>query len=426
MIKDIAGGKLSADLEDIYPEKIKNVVLEVSYSNIKRLIGKNIPPDIIKKILGLIDIKINSETGKKLFLEIPAYKVDVLKEADVIEEILRIYGYNNVEIGNHVNSTLTYVAKPDKEKVVNIISDTLSANGFAEIMSNSLTPSSWFENSDDFENEHLVRLANPLSSDLNVMRQSLLFGGLSSIAWNINRQNLDLKLYEFGNCYFCDNNNHTVKRVENYSEKTDLDLFITGNRGRQSWNFPATPTDFYFIKSFVELVLKRLGIQPNKLAIAESRKKYFAESLSYSSNNQIIAEAGRISKSCAGKFEIEQEVYYGHIEWDNLLCLIKDHSIEYEELPKYPTVRRDLALLLDRDVKFSQIKALAIRTERNILKDVGLFDVYESDSLGKNKKSYAVSFLLQDEIRTLTDKNIEKVINSFIRVFEKELGARIR
>jgi phenylalanyl-tRNA synthetase beta chain len=293
-------------------------------------------------------------------------------------------------------------------------------------MCNSLTPAAWFENNVDFENDQLVRLANPLSTDLNVMRQSLLFGGLSSIAWNINRQNSDLKLYEFGNCYFCRSNDPESRKVDDYSEKTDLDLFITGNRGRQNWNFPASPSDFYFIKSFVEMVLQRSGIAPELLGMAESSKKYFAESLSYSFNNQTIAETGRISKNVTGKFGIEQDVYYGHIEWDLLLKLVRNHSIRYTELPKYPFVRRDLALLLDRGVKFSQIRALAFRAERNLLKDVGLFDVYESDSIGKNKKSYAVSFILQDELRTLTEKSIEKVMSSLIRIFEKEVGAQIR
>ena len=426
MIRDIAGGVLSADIKDVYPEKIKNAVIEVRFRNINRLIGKEIAPGIIKKILGLIEIKIVSESADKLILEIPAYKVDVHKEADVIEEILRIYGYNNIEVDSHVNSTLNYLEKPEKEKIVNTISDALSANGFAEIMCNSLTPAAWFENSPDFDNEQLVRLANPLSSDLNVMRQSLLFGGLSSIAWNINRQNHDLKLYEFGNCYFCRIKDPESVTVDNYFEKTDLDLFISGNTGRQNWNFPATPSDFYFIKSFVELVQQRLGIKPEMVEIGESRKSYFAESLSYSLNNHIIAEAGRISKSCTGNFGIDQDVYYGHIEWDLLLRSIKNHSIKYVELPKYPSVRRDIALLLDKEVKFSQIRALAFRTERNILKDVGLFDVYESDSIGKNKKSYAVSFILQDELRTLTDKNIETVMNSLIEIFKKELGAQIR
>jgi phenylalanyl-tRNA synthetase beta chain len=426
LIRDIAGGKLKADLKDVYPEQIKNAIIEVSYKNINRLIGKVIDPQVVKKILGLLDIHIISESSGSLSLDIPAYRVDVRREADVIEEILRIYGYNNIGVDSHVNSTLTYIDKPDKEKVVNIISNALSANGFAEIMSNSLTPSAWYSGNDDFDNSHLVTLANPLSSDLNVMRQTLLFGGLSSVAWNINRQNLDLRLYEFGNCYFFRKDKQTGRNVENYFEKNDLDLFITGSKSKPNWNSKADPTDFFHMKSYVEMILNRLGIKSETLQVSESNKKYFAESLSYSHNNQLIAEAGRISKSYTGKFEIDQEVYYGHIEWDSVMKLIKRHTVQYRELPKYPQVRRDLALLLDRGVKFSQIRNLAFKTERNILKEINLFDVYESDSLGINKKSYAVSFTLQDELKTLTDKSIEKTMDNFIRVFEKELGAQIR
>ena len=293
-------------------------------------------------------------------------------------------------------------------------------------MSNSLTQSAWYENDNDFDNSQLVKLANPLSSDLNVMRQSLLFGGLSSIAWNINRKNYDLKLYEFGNCYFFRKEKRSAKQVDKYYEKTDLDLFITGNREKQSWNTKSEPTDFFFIKSFVEMILTRLGIKTETLSIAESGKKYFAESLSYSFNNLVLGEAGRISKYFTSRFGIDQDVYYGHIEWDPVLMMIKKHTIQYRELPKYPAVKRDLALLVDSDVKFSQIRGLAYKTERNILKDVTLFDVYENDSLGKNKKSYAVSFILQNELKTLTDKNIDKVMDSFVIIFEKELGAQIR
>jgi phenylalanyl-tRNA synthetase beta chain len=344
----------------------------------------------------------------------------------VIEEILRIYGYNNIEINKHVNSTLTHVDKPNKEKVVNIIADTLCANGFAEIMCNSLTPSAWFEKNNDFDSDQLVKLANPLSSDLNVMRQSLLFGGLNSIAWNINRQNYDLKFFEFGNCYFYRRDKQTSKEVDKYFEKTDLDLFITGNKSKQNWTCHLAPTDFFSIKSYVEIIFTRLGVRSDQLIISESLKKYFAESLSFSINNQVVAETGRISKTCTARFDIEQEVYYGHIEWDYLLKLIRNHLIQYKELPKFPSVRRDLALLIENEVKFAQIRALALKTERNILKEVNLFDVYESESLGKNKKSYAVSFILQDELKTLTDKNIDKVMNNFIKVFKKELGAQIR
>ena len=426
MIRDIAGGKLTSDFKDIYPEPIRNAIIDVSYKNIYRLIGKIIEPSTVKKILSMLDINILAEADGNLKLDIPAYRVDVHREADVIEELLRIYGYNSIAVNNHVNSTLTYIEKPDREKVINSVSDTLAANGFTEIMSNSLTPSAWYENNADFDGSQLVKLANPLSSDLNAMRQTLLFGGLSSIAWNINRQNFDLKLYEFGNCYFYNKDKKAAKQVDKYFEKTDLDLFITGNQKKQSWNSQSVPTDFFFIKSFVEMILDHLGINPEALTINYCNKKYFTEALSYTINNQIVADAGKISRHYTGRFNIDQDVYYGHIEWDSVVKLIKKHKIQYQELPKYPSVKRDLALLVDKEIKFDQIRNLAYKTEKNILKEVTLFDVYESDSLGKNKKSYAVSFILQDELKTLTDKNIDKVMDSFVRIFEKELGAQIR
>jgi phenylalanyl-tRNA synthetase beta chain len=398
----------------------------VSYKNIDRLIGKKIDPVIVKKILALLDITVKNESEGNLTLEIPAYRVDVKKEADVIEEVLRIYGYNNVEITSHVNSTLTYPEKPDREKIVNTISDMLSAIGFAEIMCNSLNPAEWYEQSDDFFKEQLVMLANPLSSDLNAMRQSLLHGGLSSVAWNINRQNPDLRLYEFGHCYFYRKSGDVRPAAGDYFEKEVLDLFLTGSSNPQSWNLKTHPTDFFNIKSMVEMVLSRLGFKPEHLNLSESGKKYFAESLSYLHNNKLVAEAGRISKSYLQKFDIRQDVYYGHIEWDLLMELIKDHKISFRELPKYPWVRRDLALLIDRSIKFSQVRDIAFRTERHILKEAGLFDVYESDSLGVNKKSYAVSFILRDDQRTLTDKNIDKVMSNLIRAYEKEINAQIR
>ncbi len=426
LIKELAGGKISSDIVDVYPEPLKNAQIKVNYSKINRLTGKTIEKAIVKKILDLLDIKILNESGDNMTLEIPSYRVDVKREADVIEEILRIYGYNNIDITEHVNSTLSYSEKPNKEKVVNIISDMLSANGFSEIMCNSLNPAAWYEQSSDFDSGQLVLLANPLSSDLNAMRQSLLYGGLSSVVWNIHRQNPDLKLYEFGHCYFFRKPENTHPSPENYIEKAALDLFITGNNHRQSWNNKTNPTDFFNIKSSVEMVLSRLGIKPENLQNGESDKKYFAESLTYLNNNIIVAETGRISKSYLLKFDIEQDVYYGHIDWDLVLKMITNHSVSFRELPKYPSVRRDLALLLDRGIKFGQIREIAFRTEKNILNEVSLFDVYESDSLGKNKKSYAVSFILRDELRTLTDKNIDKVMGNLIRAFEKEMNAQIR
>jgi phenylalanyl-tRNA synthetase beta chain len=426
LIKEVAGGKISSDIIDVYPNPIKNTVVEVTYTNIDRLIGKKIDSQIVKRILKLLDIVIKGENGDNLVLEIPSYRVDVKKEADVIEEILRIYGYNNIEVSSHVNSTLSYAEKPNREKIVNIISDLLSANGFSEIMCNSLNPSAWYEQNSDFDREKLVLLANPLSSDLNAMRQSLLFGGLGSVVWNINRQNLDLKFYEFGHCYFYNNSEQRYPVVGDYTEKESLDLFITGNTNRQSWISKTNPTDFFNIKSSVEMVLSRLGIKPDRLSTRESEKKYYTESLIYLSDNEIIAEAGRISKKYLMQFDIGQDVYYGHIEWDLVLKKIKNHAISFSELPKYPSVRRDLSLLLDRGIKFSRIREIALQTERNLLHDINLFDVYESDNLGNNKKSYAVSFVLRDDMKTLTDKNIDKVINNLIKAFEKELNAHIR
>lgn len=426
MIKEVAGGKISSEIIDVYPKPIKNAVVDVTYTNINRLIGKKIEPPTIKRILQLLDIAIKSERGDQLTLDIPSYRVDVKKEADVIEEILRIYGYNNVEVTSHVNSTLSYPEKPNREKVVNITADLLSANGFSEIMCNSLNPAAWYEQNSDFDREKLVLLANPLSSDLNAMRQSLLYGGLSSVVWNINRQNPDLRFYEFGHCYFYKKSEHKFPVADDYTEKESLDLFITGNTERQSWNSKTNPTDFFNLKSSVEMVLSRLGIKPDTLATGESDKKYFAESFTYLSNGEVVAGAGRISKRYLSQFDINQDVYYGHIDWDLVFKMIKNHSVSFHELPKYPSVRRDLALLLDRGIKFSQIRDIAFKTERNILREISLFDVYESDSLGTNKKSYAVSFVLRDEMKTLTDKNIDKVMTNLIRAFEKELNAHIR
>lgn len=426
MIKELASGRISSDVIDVYPEKIKRNRIPVSYGNIDRLIGKKIDHGLIRKILESLDIVILNESGDNLMLEIPLYRVDVQREADVIEEILRIYGYNNVEITDHVNSTLYYTNKPDGEKVMNKIADLLTSNGFTEIMCNSLNPSAFYETG-DFDKEHLVMLANPLSSDLNAMRQSLLFGGLSSVVWNINRQNPDLKLYEFGNIYFLRQTGKPFPEVDDFSETRSLDIFITGESGRQRWNNKTTPVDFFNIKSAVEMVLSRLGIIPANLVKGTSDKKYFSDSSTYSTkSNALLAVVGRISKEYLAKFDIEQDVYYGHIEWDYLLGLIKDHSVMYSELPKYPWVRRDLALLLDRSVKFEQVRELAFRTEKHILREVDLFDVYENESLGPNKKSYAVSFILMDDLKTLTEKSIEKTMDSLVSAFEKELNARIR
>ena len=426
MIRGIAGGKISSEIIDVYPAAVEERRVTVTYRNIDRLIGKVIEPSVIRQILTSLDFTIISETDEGIGLSVPLYRVDVSREADVIEEILRIYGYNNVETGEHLNSTITYSEKPDREKAVNTISDMLAANGFAEMMSNSLVPSAWFEKNDDFEPARLVKLANPLSSDLNAMRQSLLPGGLNAIAWNINRQNHNLKLFEFGNCYFLNDKKSLISPVGNYSERHDLDMFITGSRKVKNWNCDEVPSDFFFIRSFVEMVLIRTGIDPGSTEKGVYEKNYYSESISYNLKGSLIATAGKISQEYLQRFDIKQDVYHGHIEWDLVLDLLKNNRITHKPMPKYPAVRRDLALVVDTGVRFEDLRKIAFATEKNILREVGLFDVYEHESLGAGKKSYALSFILRDDLKTLNEKSIDKVMNNLIRAYETGAGAKVR
>ncbi|MEA1885759.1 MAG: phenylalanine--tRNA ligase subunit beta, partial [Bacteroidota bacterium] len=308
LMKELAGGKISSEIVDVYPRKIKEKVVEVGYENITRLTGKEIKRKEIKKILSALDINISHSSRDSFTCTVPTYRVDVTREADVIEEILRIYGYNNIEIPNKVNSTLSFYDKPNKEKVINNISDMLSGAGFTEIMSNSLNPANWYRESPDFDNNSLVMLANPLSSDLDCMRQSLLYGGLNSISRNINRQNPNLRFYEFGTCYFLKSAPHPDKTVDNYLEKLDLDLFITGNKNPENWNNPTGETDFYSIKSVIEIIIKKLGFDYNSLNIRERKEDYYAESLEISVNDNLIAHFGKIKKPYLEKQEIKQDV----------------------------------------------------------------------------------------------------------------------
>ncbi|MEE4214666.1 MAG: phenylalanine--tRNA ligase subunit beta [Bacteroidales bacterium] len=426
LIKELAGGKISSEIVDVYPNKVDGPVVELSFSNITRLAGKEIDKRDIKKILASLDIEISEEGGDILSCKVPTYRVDVTREADIIEEILRIYGYNNIEFTNKVNSTLSFFDKPNKEKVINTVSDMLSGAGFTEIMSNSLNPSAWYRESPDFDNRKLLILANPLSSDLDCMRQSLLYGGLSAISRNINRQNPDLRFYEFGICYFKKEKENPGKTVENYHEELSLDLFITGNKKPENWNVQGEKTDFYSIKSIIEIILRKLGFDLDAMSLKERKQDYYSEGLEMSIKGDDLVHFGKISRHYLDRQDVKQDVYYGHIKFDRVLEKLKEHSIYFSELPKYPSVRRDLALLVDRSVSFEQIRSIAYKTEKNLLREVGLFDVYESENLGKNKKSYAVSFILRDNKRTLTDKIIDKVMAKLIKAFETESGAQIR
>lgn len=426
LIKEIAGGTISSDIVDIYPEPVKDTTIEISYFNVNRLIGKELGKETIKNILTALEIKIIAEKDAGLVIDIPPYRVDVKREADVIEDILRIYGYNNIEMAEKVNSTLSYSPKPDKEKINNTIADLLSNNGFNEIMNNSLTKESYYEKCPAFNVDDVVHIFNPLSIDLNVMRQTLLFGGLEVIAYNSNRRNSDLKLYEFGNCYYKNNESQSENPLKKYTQDSHLGLFITGKKNEVNWNLKEEPTSFFTLKAYVENILKRLGFNIDTIASEEISNDILAEGLSYTINKKVLVDFGIVNREATNAFDIEADVYYADLNWDNIITQLKKHKIVYKEIAKYPDVKRDLALLLDKNITFKQIKDLAYKTEKKLLRKVSMFDFFEGEKLGADKKSYAVSFILQDETKTLTDKQIDKIMKKLIFVYEKELGAQIR
>jgi phenylalanyl-tRNA synthetase beta chain len=425
LIKELAGGTISSEIIDVYPEAIKNQRIHVLYGHVDRLIGKKINPDQIKKILNSLEILIFSENADGLILDVPPFRVDVTREADVIEEILRIYGYNNIETSDSVKSTLSYAPKPDTNQWKNIVSDLLSNKGFNEAMSNSLTKSEYYEKLKPYDAENTVKIINPLSADLNAMRQTLLYGGLEAIIYNENRKNQNLKLYEFGNCYAISSKQNSGNSLSKYHEENHLALFISGDKKAVNWNSPIANTDFYQIKSFVEIVLTRLGYQLEKLRQSEIANDIFAYGLSYKINDNQLVEFGLLKKEIRKAFDIENEVFYADFSWNKLMKFLPAAK-QFTPISKYPEVKRDLALLVDKKTTFGTIKDLAFKAERQLLKSVSIFDIYEGDKLGENKKSYAVSFILQDENKTLTDSQIEKIMNKLIQTYQRELEAVIR
>ncbi len=428
LIKEVAGGEISSEIVDVIADPIvmESFHVTVSYKNVTRLIGKEIPAETIKRILASLEINILSENESQLELRVPPYRVDVKREADVIEEILRIYGYNNVAPGKSVKSTVQHAASPDKMKLQNLVSEMLTAQGFNEIMSNSLTKASYYENLQSFKEENTVKLYNPLSSDLNGMRQTLLFGGLEAMARNTNFKNPDLRFYEFGNVYFFDGSKTYSNPVKNFSEEEHIGLWITGKKEVENWAAKEYKTSFFTLKSYLENILQRLGLKADLFTIETSTTDIFSEGLEYRYKNNLIAQIGIVNRKLLKQQDISADVFYADIHWTLLLKAIKGLKTAYTPLPKYPEVKRDLALLIDRDIQFSAIKALAIRTERQILRNVSIFDVYEGDKLPDGKKSYAVSFILRDDEKTLTDKQIEKTMSRLINTFQRELNAQIR
>jgi len=418
LIREIAGGKISSQISDFYPLPVNPFNIALSYKNTDRLIGKAMPRTEIKAILTGLGIKIIAEKEEGLQLQVPTYKVDVTREVDVIEEILRIYGYNNIEIPSQIKASLNYSPKPDKEIIQHLISDLLTANGFYEILSNSLTKSAYAENT-----ENLVRIQNPLSTDLNCMRQTLLYSGLEAISYNQNHRNSDLKLYEFGKIY------HLIG--EKYMEDQCLAVFLTGTKQTEQWNHEHQPISFYNMKAAVEAIIKRLKI--HGITIKDSANKHLAYGLSYCKGEKILVELGNLSKPVIKKLGIEKEVYFANFNWDLVLKSIRNNSITYKEVSKFPSVRRDLSMLVDKSVSFGQLKLIGQGLKQNILKEINVFDVYEGEhsaqkgaKLPHGKKSYALSFIFQDEEKTLTDKQIDGIMQKLIINFEKEAGAEIR
>ncbi|CAM1355216.1 phenylalanine--tRNA ligase subunit beta [Tenacibaculum ascidiaceicola] len=415
LIEEYAGGKMSSDILDFYPVKVEDFEVFLSFDNAYKLIGQEIPKETIKKILASLDIKINSVTEAGLGLVVPSYRVDVQRESDIIEEILRVYGYNNIEFSHKLNTSISFDS--DKNvKIENIVADQLTSIGFNETMANSLTKADYIELSDNLNADFNVEMLNPLSNDLKVMRQSLLFSGLESVAYNINRKNNSLKFYEFGKTYH--------KYESGYQEDKHLTLFVTGNRTQDSWKVASQASDFFYVKGVVTALLSRLGI--DKLKTTPTKSDVFSEGITLSLGKTKLVELGVVKRTILKEFSIKQEVLFADFNWQNILGLVGKKKIKVADLPKFPAVKRDLALLLDNKVEFKEIYNLAFQSERKLLKEVDLFDVYEGDKLPEGKKSYAVSFVLQDENKTLADKQIDKIMQKLQQTFEKSLDAVLR
>ncbi len=426
LIKEVAGGTISSEIVDIYPQAIDDFKVDISYANVKRLIGKDLGAETIKNILNSLEIKIENGDEKGLSLLVPAYRVDVKREADVIEEILRIYGYNNVEIPTQVNASLQTAEKPSPDHIKNLVAEMLTSQGFNEIWSNSLTKATHYDLLTQFNSKQTVKILNPLSNDLNALRQTLLFGGLETIAYNANRQNKNLKFYEFGNCYFYKGTQLKDQPANNYWEESHLALFVSGNKETENWTTKEESSSFYGLKSYAENILQRLGLKNQNLVVDGPGNELFSDGLTYLYNNKVVLELGIISSGLRKKFEIDRPVYYADFNWDNVFQFHKKHKVLFNELPRFPSVRRDLALLIDKNVKFDQIKQLALKTERQLLREVDLFDVYEGKGVPSGKKSYAVSFILRDDYKTLNENQIDKTMQRLIFMFGKELGAELR
>ena len=429
MCQELAGGKVSMEIVDVYPEPMKNAVVELSYKYVHDLVGKTIPEDKIKAICESLEMKVLGETAEGLTLEIPAYRVDVTRPCDVVEDILRIYGYNNVEIPTQLKGSLVIKGDEDqKHKLANVVSEQLVGEGFNEILNNSLTKGAYYEGHNAMPAENCVKIMNPLSTDLNVMRQSLLFGGLESIQHNVNRKRGNLRFFEFGNVYTFD----PAKKNDDdpmlaYKEQYHAALWVTGKRIEGSWAHANEESSFYELSAYVENILRRIGVKPGMIVRKKTENDIFSSGLTIENRGgKQLIEMGIITKKLLKQFGLDAPVYYAELNWSALMKVIKKNEVLYTEVPKFPAVSRDLALLVDNSVEFAQIEQIARQTEKKLLKKVELFDVYEGDKLPAGKKSYAVNFILQDEEKTMGDKQIEAIMNKLIAQIKKQLGAELR
>lgn len=416
LMKEIAGGKIVSDITDIYPNKIEDFTVHLSYEKAYKLIGEEIPMDTIKNILASLDIKINNQTASGLGLTIPSYRVDVTREADIVEEILRVYGYNNIEIPEKLNTSISYSTKNSVEKIENISANFLVAQGVYETMANSLTKPEYLENSKKLHSEQSVTMLNALSRDLSVMRQSMLFGNLEAVSYNLNRKNNDLKFFEFGNTYH--------KYESGYQEQKHLSIIITGNQDKSNWSNQENKADIFYLKGIIKALLQRLGIQ--NLNYADVQNDIFENAISMQSGKIKLVEFGSVAAPVLKNFGIKQQIFFADFNWNNVLDNAGKNKITLKALPKYPEVKRDLALLLEDNIRFIDLYNAAFQAEKKLLKEVDLFDVYAGDKLPKGKISYAMSFVLQDENKTLEDKQIEAIMQKLQHTFTSQFGAELR
>ena len=429
MVKELAGGTISSEIKDVCVAPAQDFIVELAYEKVNSLVGKVIPVETIKSIVKSLEMKVTNETAEGLTLAVPPYRVDVQRDCDVIEDILRIYGYNNVEIPSTLKSSLTTKGEEDKSnKLQNLIAEQLVGCGFNEILNNSLTRAAYYDGLESYPSNHLVMLMNPLSADLNSMRQTLLFGGLESIAHNANRKNADLKFFEFGNCYYFDaDKKNPEKTLATYAEDYHLGLWVTGKKVSNSWIHADENSSVYELKAYVENILKRLGLDLRNLVVGNLTDDIFAAALTvHTRGGKRLATFGVVTKKLLKAFDIDNEVYYADLNWKELMRAIRSVKVSFKEISKFPAVKRDLALLLDKNIQFAEIEKIAYETEKKLLKEVELFDVYEGKNLEAGKKSYAVSFLLQDETQTLNDKMIDKIMSKLVKDLEDKLGAKLR